>query len=270
MNTDLSQHQQQLLAKQYADASNLNARVALHRRFSTNKTDWQVWVFDQFEFPANAHILELGGGPGWLWRNNFDRIPPGWRITLTDFSAGMVDEARTSLAGESFAFRQCDAQDLPFKAGTYDAVIANHMLYHVPDIAQAIREIHRVLKSRGLFYTTTVGPRHLHELHALWDRFAPGAYEKNRQKFIGTAFNLETGAQTIETMFPQVERRLFEDAFVITEVEPLVAYILSFAPDEFKSADLIARLRAHLHEEMAATKAIKITKESGMFIARKP
>ena len=139
------------LHKQYGDLSNLDARVALHARFSTSPIDWQRWVFDQLALPADARVLELGSGPGWLWRGNVERIPAGWTVTLSDFSPGMVETARAALADSKPAlrFEQIDAQAIPFEDATLDAVIANHMLYHVPDRAAALAEIRRVLVPGG-------------------------------------------------------------------------------------------------------------------------
>lgn len=51
---------------QYQDASNLNARIALHQRFDTAKVAWHRWVFDQLDLLPDAHVLELGCGPGQL------------------------------------------------------------------------------------------------------------------------------------------------------------------------------------------------------------
>ena len=86
--------QQYLKTDQYRDSSNLDARVAIHRRFSTNPYGWFRWVFDVLlKLPENARILELGCGPGWMWKENTDRIPAGWNITLSDLSPGMVDAA---------------------------------------------------------------------------------------------------------------------------------------------------------------------------------
>ena len=39
-----------------------------------------------------------------------------------------------------------DLQALPFPEACFDAVIANHMLYHVPDRPRALAEVQRVLK----------------------------------------------------------------------------------------------------------------------------
>ena len=158
--------QQYLKNDQYKDASNLDARVLLHQRFSTNQYGWFQWVFDTLlKLPGNA-ILELGCGPGWLWKENASRIPTDWNITLSDLSPGMLDAAWRNLVvtGRTFQFKEIDAQSIPFEDETFDAVIANHMLYHVPDRSKAIAEIKRVLKPAGRLIATTVGENHMREM----------------------------------------------------------------------------------------------------------
>src|SRR5450759_51077 len=88
-----------LVGEQYKDATNLNARIQLHQRFSTNKYDWQRWVFDHLSIPHNGRILEIGCGPGELWHRNRERIPEHWDITLSDLSPGMLREAQHNLQG---------------------------------------------------------------------------------------------------------------------------------------------------------------------------
>ena len=61
-------------AIQYRDASNLNARIALHERFSTNPRSLPLWIFDQLELPDDARILEIGCGPENLWADNAERL----------------------------------------------------------------------------------------------------------------------------------------------------------------------------------------------------
>ena len=55
---------QDYVADQYQTATNLNARISLHQRFSTNRYGWFPWLFDRLRFPPQARILELGCGPG--------------------------------------------------------------------------------------------------------------------------------------------------------------------------------------------------------------
>lgn len=156
-------NQQYLLTKQYQNSSNLNARIQLHARFSTNKYGWHRWIFDQLKIVAGSHMLELGCGPASLWSANRDRIPADWHITLSDFSEGMIENARQNLSSiqHPFSFAVIDAQTIPFADASLDVVIANHMLYHVPDRPKALAEIQRVLKPEGRLYASTVGNQHL-------------------------------------------------------------------------------------------------------------
>ena len=63
-----------------------------------------------------------------------------------------------------------DIRDLPFEDESFDGVVANHMLYHVPDRPQALAEIRRVLRSAGRVFATTNGGDHLQEIKAFYER----------------------------------------------------------------------------------------------------
>jgi ubiquinone/menaquinone biosynthesis C-methylase UbiE len=263
---------------QYRDASNLNARIALHERFSTNSYGLPRWIFDHFDMPNDARVLEIGCGPGRLWIENLDRLPGGWSITLTDVSSGMVAEAEASLAGSGhrFEFRDADAQHLPFEDETFDAVVASHMLYHVPDRPRALAEISRVLRARGLLYAATNGANTHREMGWMQRVLDPS---RPTDGYFGEPlqFSLENGAEQLSPWFSEVTLRRYEDALVVTDATPLVAYLLSGSAadsaargsngDEFgrRVSDLIDRLE----RELASRGVIHITKDTGMFVARK-
>ena len=86
------------LARQYRDAPNLEARIALHRRFSTGEKPLPRWNFEQVDLPPDTRSLELGCGRGPLWSENEERIPDERTATLTDASPGMVRAAREARA----------------------------------------------------------------------------------------------------------------------------------------------------------------------------
>jgi ubiquinone/menaquinone biosynthesis C-methylase UbiE len=192
-----------LLKDQYRDSANLDARVQLHVRFSINKQGWNRWYFDQLDLPPNARILELGCGPGYLWRDNLDRIPAGWDIALSDFSAGMIDQARANLSRHDFRFEIIDAQSIPYDDDTFDAVIANHMLYHVPDHARALSEFQRVLKSTGVASLATNGDQHLTEMYDLQHRFDPHM-DFGWGKRAHELFSIDTGSVEVRPWFDSV------------------------------------------------------------------
>ena len=207
----------QFVADQYRTAKNLNARITLHQRFSTNKYGWQRWIFDQFRFPPQARLLELACGTGDLWLENAGRIPAGWQITLSDLSPGMVQKTRQALepGWRPFRFKVIDAQAIPFDDGSLDGVVANHMLYHVPDRDRALSEVRRVLKPGGRFYTSTIGGAHLREIGDLVARFDPGLSMWGERPT--DAFTLENGAAQLERWFGEVRLARYEDGLLVTE-----------------------------------------------------
>lgn len=253
------------LAKQYKTAANLDARIQLHERFSTNKYDWPLWVFDQFALPADAKILEIGCGTGKLWQMNLDRIPVGWTITLSDQSPGMLQQAQQNLGDQAtrFRFTQLDAQNILFDNGAFDAVIANHMLYHVPDLAKALDETRRVLKPNGRLYAATNGKLHMQALRDLVVAFEPSAYAWREQ----THFTLEDGARWLAPYFTQVELRRFESDLLVTEVAPLVDYVLSMHEiSPARAAEFTKFVEAQLRTHDGA---LRIQRAAGLFCAVK-
>jgi len=118
------------LADQYEDSSNLAARQVVHARFSTAEQSRHEWLFDQFDLPADADVLSLGAGQGVLWATNADRIPAGWDVTVTDAFQGMVFDAMETLeeVDREFHFDVVDACDIPYPEDSFDAVTANHVL----------------------------------------------------------------------------------------------------------------------------------------------
>jgi SAM-dependent methyltransferase len=251
-----------LVSQQYSDASHLAARGTLYERFSVNPYGWFAWLFDHFRFPIESRILEVGCGTSLLWLKNLERIPASWEVTLSDLSDGMLREARRMLEGTShpFSFAVVDAQAIPYHDGSFDAVVANFMLFHVPDRSKAIREIRRVLRPGGHLYAATGGVANLRELTA---------FKPDRDDDFGRElrFSLENGGDQLAAWFAHVECHRYDDALVVTEAEPLIAHIaskyISSPLDDEARAGLVQRV----HEALAANGAIRLTKDHGLFDA---
>ena len=263
-------NQEYLLTDQYKDSSNLNARIQLHELFSTNKYGLHRWIFDHYNLPARARILELGCGPGTLWLQNLDRIPKGWDITLSDFSPGMLDDAHSNLRESAgrFHFEVIDAQSILYQHGSFDAVIANHMLYHVPDIPRAISELRRMLRPGVRLYAATLGEDHMQELDELLARFDPQFPPMAGR--LTARFTLENGREQLARWFPHVTLYRYDDALRITEAGPLVAYLLSGFGKREAIGDRLDELARFVEEEIASKGAVHVTKDPGLFEAVRP
>ena len=257
--------QQNFVDDQYRDSSNLTARIRLHKLFSTNGYGWHRWVFDHLtDLPGEARILELGCGRSDLWDENIDRIPPDWRITLSDLSPGMIEKAGANLEGSEvpFDYEVIDAQSIPYPEATFDCVVANHMLYHVPDRAKGIAEIHRVLKPGGLLFAAANGHGNMGEL---WDIVnTPVRAEFDR---VANHFRLEDGERELREVFQEVAVDRYPDALHVTDAEPVIDYINSLGR---KMNDRQAsEIRRCVQDRIDCDGKFVIWKASGILTARK-
>lgn len=250
---------------QYRDSGNLTARATLHQRFSTSATPWFDWVWQKMALQPGEQVLECGCGPGGLWQYNRERIPAGCQVTLTDLSAGMVAEAAATLAPmPHFRLETANIEQLPFADASFDLVVANHMLYHVPHLARALAEVKRVLRPQGRLVCATNGKGHMQELTELGR-----AYNLPLQFRSGElSFRLENGADLLRPTFSQIERHDYDSYLAVTEVAPLIDYALSYGETrQHVTPDQIDALRQYVAETIARDGYFRITTASGLFTA---
>jgi ubiquinone/menaquinone biosynthesis C-methylase UbiE len=254
---------------QYADSSNLGARIRIHQLYSTNAYDIQRWSFDLLTAVAgsSAKILEIGAGRGDLWAKNADRLPPEWQVTLSDFSQGMLDDAQKHLgaAADHFTWQIANAQELPFEEHSFDVVLAHFMLYHVPDREKAMREIRRVLRPNGVFMAFTLGDGHMRQLHDALNRALPDVYGDFRA--MHKNFGLENGAEQIRTAFDNVVMIPYQSDLRIEDVAPVIDYARSATLPEGSETGL-SNLAAFVAQEIAEKGNFFVKKETGLFVAR--
>ena len=92
-------------------------------------------------------VLELATGPGVLAK----RIAPVTkRMLATDYSEGMIAEAKKGACPNNLRFEVADAMDLPYADASFDAVIIVNALHLLPEPERALREMARVLRPDGV------------------------------------------------------------------------------------------------------------------------
>lgn len=214
---------------QYATADRLYDRIALHQLFGEEAESFHSWLFRQVQAPATASVLEVGCGTGAMWQVNRGKVPSGWHLTLSDLSEAMVRESEYNLKNDGLqvAYKRHGAQRLPYAEDSFDVVFANHMLYHVASVDDALAEIRRVLKPGGRLYAATNGEEHMAEVQRLRERLLATVPHVTSDPIDISAFSMESGAELLERHFADV--RLFErrDQLLVTDPEPLIRYVLS-------------------------------------------
>lgn len=262
--------QSYLQKDQYRTESNLQARIQLHKKYGTNPYPWQRWVYDQLSLQPEMRILELGCGPGELWVLNSDRTissdrTPTYRLFLSDYSTGMVVRARQQIPHARYLC--LDAQAISFTDNVFDIVIANHMLYHLPDLEQGIDEIYRVIRPGGWLAAATNGTEHMLEINNLLAEFDP--HSQIHATGI-RSFSIETGGRVLSRLFSQIDFRRYEDNLHVTDSRALIAYIRSLwdAPDDSEN-NIYPQMSDRVDRVIQNKGYFPITKSQGLFLAMK-
>lgn len=246
----------QVVSNQYATSVRLETRISIHEKYSRNRQPFGEWIVSHYHLQPGERVLELGCGTGSMWRTVI--LPGNCHVTLTDLSAGMLETAKTNTGHLSADYAVCDAMELPYDSASFDVVIANMMLYHVPDIRKALQEIRRVLKDEGRFYAATFGEHGVTE--AVLDILGLPCTANHR-------FTLQNGGDQLASYFSGIQRQNREDALDVTNLADLIAYLRSMAgmtvlaeiPDE----RLIEVFQAHSREGV-----LSLPKEYGLFICQ--
>lgn len=224
--------------------------------------DLGAFLDEHVQLPADGRVLDAGCGPG-LWVGS--TLPRVGSLVALDIAHGrllFVDERALRIAG--------DVQSLPFPDDEFDAVLAMHMLYHVPDIPAAVREIRRVLRSDGVFYAFTNSERAQWELRDLFVRSGGGAAMD-----VGDArFSNESGGPLLETAFTDVTlqedtstRLVVRDAECVVDELERLRYTLDIGTS-VPWDELIENARRDAQSIIDRDGAFVMTENHGLFTCR--
>ena len=167
---------------------------------------------------------ELGCGTGDMWKDKEAMIASCSKLVLSDFSPGMVKVSKETVGiHDNVEYQVIDIQDIPFGDETFDIVIANMMLYHVPDLHRALTEVRRVLKKGGKFYCATYGE------HGITEYLTTLFSEYGVEDSINKNFTLQNGYEILGKVFSKVEKLEYVDSLQVREVDDMVEYIYSLS-----------------------------------------
>lgn len=256
------------MKNQYQNASNISARIHLHALYSHNKQGWFSWLMEQCPLTSGIRILETGCGDGTFWKENYSLLPPDIEVVLSDISSGMLRDARRSLGYEDhrFRFRVFDCESIPYESGSFDLVIANHVLFYCDSVSRACAEISRVLKPGGIFLCSTYGKEHMKEISQLVSAFDDRIVLSSTSLF--DRFGKETGKTLLSPYFTEVFWKQYEDYLTVPYPEPLISYILSCHGNQ--NQYIIERYKEFSsYVKKKTSPFLHITKDAGCFICKK-
>jgi SAM-dependent methyltransferase len=185
------------------DPGRFAANVRANAAYSLS-TDVHPMVAERFGSIGAARVLDLGGGTGRLAGLLTER---GIWTTVLDNAQHVRHAPAPQVLG--------DANELPFADGSFDAVAALYMLYHLDQPVRALREARRELRPGGTFVASTSGRTNDPEL-------APVLPDWGRP----TSFDAEGAAQIVGQVFHVTQVVSWDQPFVSLPDRDAVALYL--------------------------------------------
>jgi ubiquinone/menaquinone biosynthesis C-methylase UbiE len=246
---------------QYKTDANLAARQSIYR-FQQPRVNLHENALGLAGMTGDETVLDIGCGNGY-YLATLARLGHTGPIVGFDLSRGMLDAAATIAGAAQLAV--ADAERLPIARHTVDVSLAMHMLYHVPDRAQAIRELRRVTKPGGVVLVVTNSDAHMQELNDLVFAAVGRSLPSSRLKF-----KMENGEPELRAAFAHVERHDFPSELHVTDPDAVIAYVESM--QHFVSTNgneqLIDDIRASVAEVIERDGMFRIQTRPGCFVCR--
>jgi SAM-dependent methyltransferase len=130
------------------------AAAAYEATFAAASGEFVEALLDAADIRAGTRALDLCCGPGIVTGAAAER---GAKASGLDFSSAMLAEAR--VAHPSLRFHEGDAEAMPVADTSFDAVVSNFGIHHVPRPERALAEAFRALRPGGrLAFTNWATP----------------------------------------------------------------------------------------------------------------
>lgn len=232
-----------LVRWEYASEERLAKRNAILRELSQGANPEDA-AFDAVAAAKPKRILDVGAGLGEMAERFAREL--GAHVCAVDISPRMVELA----AARGVDAQVADAEQLPFPDDDFDCVYAGWVLYHVPNLQQAVAEAARVLRPGGTLVAASVCNDNIAEVWHL-----VGVPEPREP----LSFTRENGAEALASHFAQVERHDVDVEMVFPDTESLRTFVASTID------------RAHLAPQVPEiAEPFHATARHVVFLAREP
>jgi SAM-dependent methyltransferase len=219
-------------------------------------------------------VADVGCGNGFDLRQI---VPQGRcrRAIGVDLSAGMLRSLADLRQSGRLCLVQADAQRLPLPDGSVDVAMAMHMLYHVPDVSAAIRELRRVTKPGGTVLASTNSSGTLAEIAALLDAAIGRQLGHPVQQMRADSFTTQTGTAMLSREFATVTLRTFDVPLSIPSPQPVIAYLdsireptLAMIGEPLDFDAVLNDIAVQVERVVEGQGSFRATGHSGVFICR--
>ena len=107
-------------------------------------------LFNHLKLGNIEKVLEIGCGAGFASKYLVEKY--GLKVTGTDFDPEQIELAKKHhKENTKLKFFQADAAKLPFKNNEFDMILSINVFHHIFLWQNALKEVDRVLKPKGIF-----------------------------------------------------------------------------------------------------------------------
>lgn len=227
------------------------------------------FLLGRIEWQPSGRVLDAGCGLGNYFAALAARVPGGVVVGL-DITSSML--RRVAERHPTVPLVTGDVRMLPIVSGAFDVVVNAHVLYHIPDVDAAIRELHRVLRPGGCLlavYDSIASQSELDDLFLT----SGGTATLNS---ITTLFSIENGRRYLEPVFETVDLHTTTSEMLVTEPEPILDEVDCLRPvaetyliPGVSWEVMLARAGARVREVIATEGRFRITETKGVFVCRR-
>lgn len=153
--------------------------------------------------------------------------------------------------------------------------MAMHMLYHVPDIPAAIRELRRITKQGGIVLASTNSSNHLAEIDDLMDAAISRQLGRPVQAMPALSFTTKTGTAMLSREFSSVTLHAHDVTLSIPSAEPVMAYVasirepsLAWVGEPLDFDVVLGDIAVRVEQIIQAHGSFRATSHMGVFICR--
>lgn len=165
------------------------------------------WIVERVVCPGRHVIVDLGCGPGAVTKLIVDRLDssPGVRVIAVDPSASALEKARAAISSTIVEFVQGSAERLSRLVRDADAVLFLNAIHLVPDKAEVLAEIRRVLKPGGVlaFNSTFFNGAYVEGTSKFWRRWVVRAVQVLREQGIEVHHTHADRATAMQWLSPE-------------------------------------------------------------------
>ena len=277
INSSTVSNQDYLISKAYATEDHLSIRIQTHELYSQPQQDFTAWVLDLIPWKGNEIVLDAGCGAGLYIQPIRKRLTNRGKIISADLSFGMLSDVAKKESASSSNLLNTNIMRLPIPDASCDILLANHVLYHVPDIQAALKEIKRVLQPGGYLIAATNAKdsmmKIIEQIEIAYQTLGdPIQIPPTPPR---ASFSLENGVAFFEIEFCDFIVHRLESHLVFPDAKPVIAYtnsMRSFYEPQISTSisweAMLAEMEIQITREIKQNGEYRVAKTTGAFVAK--